>query len=232
MNDPQPTGRIRVLVVDDHPVFRRGLLSVLADDADLEVTSAVGTGKEALSSALEHRPDVVLLDLNLTDLNGIEVTSRLVAQGFSGKVLILTMYDDEVALVAALQAGARGYLLKGATQDEILAGIHAVSSGGMVFGSGVVPTIADRLTGITSQRPKKALGLSERETEILALIADGRSNADIAHVLFLSDKTVRNHITSVFSKIGVTDRAAAKARAREIGLQTRAAELPWEAPDP
>lgn len=232
MDDPQPTGRIRVLVVDDHPVFRRGLLSVLADDADLEVTGAVGTGKEALSSAIEHRPDVVLLDLNLTDLNGIEVTSRLVAQGFSGKVLILTMYDDEVALVAALQAGARGYLLKGATQDEILAGIRAVSSGGMVFGSGVAPTIADRLTGITSQRPKKALGLSERETEILALIADGRSNADIARVLFLSDKTVRNHITSVFSKIGVTDRAAAIARAREIGLQTRAAELPWEAPDP
>jgi len=141
------------------------------------------------------------------------------------------MYDDDVALVAALQAGASGYLLKGATQDEILAGIHSVFSGGMVFGSAVAAKIAGRLTELAPQRPTRALGLSERETEILGLIADGHSNADRARTHFLSDKTVRNHITNIFSKMGVTDRVAAIARAREIGLQTRAADLPWEAPD-
>jgi DNA-binding NarL/FixJ family response regulator len=230
MSDPERREGIRVLVVDDHPVFRRGLLSVLADADDIDVTAAVGTGEEALTAVSEQRPDVVLLDLNLADLNGIEVTNRLAAQGFAGSVLILTMYDDEVALIAALHAGARGYLLKGATQDEILAGIRSVVTGGMVFGSAVAATVAGRLMGLAPQRPTRALGLSERETEILSLIADGRSNTDIARTLFLSEKTVRNHITNVFSKIGVTNRVAAIERARDSGLQTRATGLPWEAP--
>jgi DNA-binding NarL/FixJ family response regulator len=228
MADRAEGAGIRVLVVDDHPVFRRGLLSVLSDADDVDVVAAVGTGQDALTAATDQRPDVVLLDLNLTDLNGIEVTKRLTAQGFTGAVLILTMYDDEVAVVAALDAGARGYLLKGAAHEEILAGIRSVAAGGMVFGSNVTATIAARMLGSAAGHPARILGLTERETEILALIADGHSNPAIARELFLSDKTVRNHITNIFTKIGVTNRTAAIERARATGLARRGAGLPWE----
>ena len=229
MSDPTagagPT--VTVLVVDDHPVFRRGLVTVLTDAEGITVTGAVGTAADALAVVAAGPPDVVLLDLNLGDGNGIEVTRQLVARGFPGAVLILTMYDDDVALVAALQAGARGYLLKGAGHDEITAGIRTVVGGGMVFGSAVASAVAGRLVSSATDRPARVLGLSERETEVLGLIADGRSNSEIARLLFLSEKTVRNHITNVFAKIGVTDRPAAIVQARANGLTPRR-QLPWE----
>src|SRR5665647_3114241 len=134
--------RIRLLVVDDHPVFRRGLLAVLSDAEDIEVVGAVGTGTDAIEAAAELAPDIMLLDLNLPDTNGIDVTKMLVASGFSGQVLVLTMYAEDAALVSAMEAGARGYLLKGASQEEIVSGIRSVVAGGMVFGAQVSAQVA------------------------------------------------------------------------------------------
>jgi DNA-binding NarL/FixJ family response regulator len=222
------TAAIRVLVVDDHPLFLRGMQAALAESSEIDVIAAVGTGKEALASAGELEPDVVLLDLHLPDLNGVEVTKRLQAGGFRGAVLILTMYDDDQALSATLSAGARGYLLKGSTSAEVLAGIRAVHGGGLMFGA----SVADRVLHGLAQPPPAASvpGLSAREVEILELIAEGRANADIARRLFLSDKTVRNHISTIYAKLGVADRAEAVARARRAGLdRTRSSGLPWQA---
>lgn len=226
MTTPVPAP-IRVLVVDDHPLFLRGMQAVLAETAEVEVVAAVGTGADALRSAAELRPDVVLLDLHLPDLNGVEVTQRLHAGGFGGAVLILTMYDDDQALSATLAAGARGYLLKGSTSAEVLAGIRAVHGGGLMFGASVAERV---LTGLAHPPPVAAVpGLSAREVEILELIAEGRANADIARRLFLSEKTVRNHISSIYAKLGVADRAEAIARARRAGLdRTGGDRRPWQ----
>lgn len=226
-------GRIRVVVVDDHPIFRRGLLGALEDAADVDVVGAASTGQEALATIAANRPDVVLLDLNLPGLNGIEVATQLTARGFAGAVLILTMYDDDVAVLAALRAGARGYVLKGATQEEIVAGIRAVANGGMVLGAAAASAVAQRLAASSPSTAGKGLGLTERESEILSLMVDGRRNTEIARALVLSDKTVRNHITNIFTKLGVTDRAAAVARAREGGLlRSGDRELPWKTSQP
>jgi DNA-binding NarL/FixJ family response regulator len=230
MGEGERPGGIRVVVVDDHPIFRRGLLGALEDAADVTVVGSASDGNEALAVIAANAPDVVLLDLNLPALNGIEVSNRLTAQGFAGAVLILTMYEDDAAVIAALRAGARGYVLKGATQEEIVAAIRAVASGNMVLGAAAASAVADRLTGSSPSRAAKDLGLTERETEILSLMVDGRRNAEIATTLFLSEKTVRNHITNIFTKLGVADRAAAVARARESGLRSGERELPWTAP--
>jgi DNA-binding NarL/FixJ family response regulator len=230
MAEDERPRRIRVVLVDDHPIFRRGLLGALEDAHDVEIVASVSDGDEALDAIVAQRADVVLLDLNLPRLNGIEVTARLTAQGFAGAVLILTMYEDDVAVLAALRAGARGYLLKGATQEEIVTGIRAVASGGMVLGAAAVSAVANRLTESAPATAVRDLGLSEREGEVLSLMVEGRRNSEIARTLFLSEKTVRNHITNVFTKLGVADRAAAVARARERGVRTGDRELPWQVP--
>jgi DNA-binding NarL/FixJ family response regulator len=229
MVEPDGPRRTRVVVVDDHPIFRRGLLSALEDATDVEVVGSASTGEQALATIATNSPDVVLLDLNLPGLNGIEVASRLTVQGFGGAVLILTMYEDDVAVMAALRAGARGYVLKGATQEEIVAAIRAVAGGGMVLGAAAASAVADRLTGSSPTTAARDMGLTAREAEILTLIAGGRRNTQIARALYLSEKTVRNHITNIFMKLGVTDRAAAVARAREGGLRSADRDLPWEA---
>jgi DNA-binding NarL/FixJ family response regulator len=138
------------------------------------------------------------------------------------------MYEDDVAVLAAMRAGARGYVLKGATQEEIVAGIRAVANGGMVLGAAAASAVAQRLTASSPSTAAKDLGLTERESEILGLMVDGRRNTEIARTLFLSEKTVRNHITNIFTKLGVTDRAAAVVRAREGGLRSSDRELPWQ----
>ena len=218
------TEGIRLLVVDDHPVFRRGLLAVLSDADDIEVVGAVGTGSEAIEMATALAPDIIMLDLNLPDTNGIDVTKKLVDSGFSGQVLVLTMYVEDAALVSAMEAGARGYLLKGASQEEIISGIRSVVSGGMVFGAQVSAQVAAR---VAAADRRHLPALTAREEEVLALMADGRTNSEIALRLVLSDKTVRNHITNLFAKLGVTDRRSALLLARDAGLRVQGGSLPW-----
>ncbi len=200
---------IRVLVVDDHPMFREGLRGLLATVPDVEVLAAVGDGDEAVRRALELTPDVVLMDLNLPGTPGLEAIRRIARQPDPPAVLVLTMVDDDDSVTAALQVGARGYLLKGAVQEEILAAIRAVASGGAVFGAGA----AER---VLAGRQRYNAQLTDREAEVLALVAAGRSNAEIAAELGLSLKTVQNHVSKVLAKLQVRDRTQAAFRARGL----------------
>lgn len=201
---------IRVLVVDDHPLFREGLNGLLATVPDIDVVASVGDGEMAVRRTLEHRPDVVLMDLNLPGVPGLEATRRIVASDAEAAVLVLTMVDDDDSVMAALQVGARGYVLKGAAQEEVLAAIRAVAAGSAVFGPGVAGRV---LSGGRSVRPHD---LTEREAEVLALIADGRSNAEIARELGVSLKTVQNHVSRVLTKMQVRDRTQAALRTRGL----------------
>ena len=210
---------IRVLVADDHPVFRRGLVGVLSEEPDVEVVAEAGDGDTAVALVSELKPDVVLMDLHMTGSGGIAATRRLTDEAPEVAVLVLTMLDDEESVLAALHAGARGYLVKGASGDRILEAVRAVDLGEAVFGADVAGLVLGRLT---AQRRTARAGpfpmLTDREEEILSLIALGRSNTEIARHLVVSDKTVRNHITNVFAKLGVTDRAQAIVKARDAGL--------------
>jgi DNA-binding NarL/FixJ family response regulator len=200
---------IRVLVVDDHPLFRDGLAGLLATVDDIEVVDAVGDGEAAVRRSLELTPDVVLMDLNLPGLPGLEAIRRIVARTPAPAVLVLTMVDDDDTVTAALRVGARGYLLKGAVQEEVLAGLRTVAGGGVVFGAGAAQRVlsGDRRVG----------DLTPRESEVLALVADGRTNAEIARALGLSLKTVQNHVSNVLTKLQVRDRTQAALRMRGLG---------------
>ncbi|MFG1628413.1 response regulator [Kribbella sp. NPDC049227] len=210
---------IRVLVADDHPVFRRGLVGVLSEESDVEVVAEAGDGDSAVALVSELKPDVVLMDLHMTGSGGIAATRRLTDDAPEVAVLVLTMLDDEESVLAALHAGARGYLVKGASGDRILKAVRAVAVGEAVFGADVAGLVLGRLT---AERRTTRAGpfpmLTDREEEILTQIALGRSNTEIARHLVVSDKTVRNHITNVFAKLGVTDRAQAIVKARDAGL--------------
>jgi DNA-binding NarL/FixJ family response regulator len=200
---------IRVLVVDDHPLFRHGLAGMLGIAEDMELADAVGDAETAVGRCLELQPDVVLMDLNLPGMPGVEAIRRIVAQERPPAVLVLTMVDDDDTVSAALQVGARGYLLKGAVQDEVLAAIRAVASGGVILAGSAAERV---LTG----RQRYRQDLTERESQVLALIADGRSNAEIARELDLSLKTVQNHVSNVLTKLQVRDRTQAALRARGL----------------
>ena len=207
---------LRILVADDHPVFRDGLRALLDSSPDTELVAEAATGEEAVAAAIEHQPDVVVMDLHMPGLHGIEATQQIVATSPHVAVLVLTMLKDDESVFAAMRAGARGYLLKGAGQDEILRGIRAVASGEAIFG----PAIAERvLEYFAAPRPPEPFPeLTERERELLELIAQGRSNQEIARHFVLSPKTVRNHVSNIFTKLQVADRAQAIVRAREAGL--------------
>jgi DNA-binding NarL/FixJ family response regulator len=209
---------IRILIADDHPVFRFGLRMLLESEHDLEVIGEAGSGEEALAQTEALQPDVVLMDINLPGINGVEATQRILQARPRTGVLMVTMLDDN-SLLAALRAGARGYLLKGAAADETLRAIRAVAHGEAIFS----PAIAQRLAEALTAPPPGAQAppfpaLTAREREILGLIARGVSNAAIAERLSLSLKTVRNHVSSILDKLQVSDRLQAGLRARDAGL--------------
>jgi DNA-binding NarL/FixJ family response regulator len=203
---------IRVLVADDHPIVRSGIVALLQAAADVEVVGQASTGTEAVALALEHEPDIVLMDLRMPGLDGDEATGQIVSQRPQVKVIILTTYESDDSILSAIEAGASGYLLKAAPEEEILAGIRSVARGEVAL----APSIAALLVKRMSAPP--APTLSPRETEVLALVAQGLSNPAIAAKLFVGEATVKTHLLHVFEKLEVSDRTRAVTRAMELGL--------------
>ncbi len=212
--------KISVLIADDHAPFRSGLRALLESTDDLEVVGEVGTGLAVVLQATAQQPDVILMDIQMPDMNGIEATRRILYASPHIAILILTMFEDDDFVFAALRAGARGYLLKGTRKPELLRAVHAVMDGEAIFGA----AIARRLMSYFSEMRDVSASsyafpeLTEREREILELIAGHQSNAEIAAQFNISLKTVRNHVSNIFSKLQVVDRAQAILKARASGI--------------
>jgi DNA-binding NarL/FixJ family response regulator len=202
---------IRVLVADDHPIVRSGIVALLQTAEDVEVVGEAATGLEAVDLALALRPDLVLMDLRMPGIDGDEATSRILSVVPGIRIVILTTYETDDSILTAIGAGASGYLLKAAPQDEILAGVRSVAAGEVA--------LAPRIAALLVQRVKTpAPTLSPRETEVLRLVAAGQSNPAIAATLFVSEATVKTHLIHVFEKLDVRDRTRAVTRAMELGL--------------
>jgi DNA-binding NarL/FixJ family response regulator len=212
---------VRVLIADDHPVFRDGLATLLEPHPDIEVVGRAADGAEAVALAAELRPDVVVMDIQMPQVNGIEATRRVLAADPSVGVLVFTMGEDDSTLLSAMRAGARGYLVKGASQEEVTRAITSVHAGGVVFGASLASRIGELLSPAPGRGASEFPMLTEREREVLDLIAAGRSNAQIASTLFLAPKTVRNNVSAILSKLQATDRAEVIIRARDAGLGQR-----------
>jgi DNA-binding NarL/FixJ family response regulator len=207
---------LRVLLADDHPVFLGGLRALLESTPGIEVVGQAVTGAQAVTLAADCLPDVVVMDIQMPGLNGIDATRRIVARSPHIGVLILTMFDDDESVFAAMRAGARGYLLKGSAPPDVVRAVETVGSGEAVFGPAVARRLIDFFTTSAAAYPFPEL--TEREREILDLLAQGRSNTDIARRFVISAKTVRNHVSNIFTKLQVADRAQAIVRARDAGL--------------
>ena len=207
----------KVLIVDDHPIFRDGLAGLLATLPEIEVTGTAGTASEAITAITHNPPDVVLMDINLPGASGVEATRQATQIAPGSAVLVVTMVDDDDTVFAALAAGARGYVLKGASGDEIAAALRTVAAGGAVFGAGIATRL---LATPPAKRPATTLAasedLTERERQVLQLLADGASNRHIARTLGLSLKTVQNHVSRILDKLQATDRTQAALRARGL----------------
>jgi DNA-binding NarL/FixJ family response regulator len=210
--------QVRVLIADDHPVFRDGLASLLGTQSDVVVVATAADGAEAVRLTAEHAPDVVVMDLQMPELNGIDATRAISERQPDVRVLVFTMGEEDGTVLAAMRAGARGYLVKGASQDEVVRAISTVQAGGLVFGASLALRIADLLSGTASPDRSAFPQLTERELEILDLIAAGKNNQQIAAALFLAPKTVRNNVSNILAKLQATDRAEAIIRARDAGL--------------
>ena len=209
---------LRRLIADDHPLFRKGLRTLLGVVPDFALVGEAVTGAEAVATALELQPDAVLMDLQMPGGSGIEATREIVAASPTTKILVVTLFEDDDSVFAALRAGARGDVLKDTDEDELFRAIRAVANGEAIFG----PAVASRVLAYFAARrdaPQIFPTLTEREREILGFIARGKSNASIAHELSLRPKTVANHVSNVFGKLQVADRAEAIVRARDAGLR-------------
>ena len=202
---------IRVLVADDHPIVRGGIVALLSAASDMEVVGEAADGLDAVRLAVALAPDVVLMDLRMPGLDGDEATARILSSTPGARVIILTTYESDASILTAIEAGASGYLLKAAPQDEILAGVRSVARGEVALAPSIAAMLVQRVA-------KPAVTLSPRETEVLALVAQGSSNPAIAAALFLSEATVKTHLLHVFEKLGVSDRTRAVTRAMELGI--------------
>ena len=206
---------LRVIVADDHPVFRQGLRASLSSENDIEVVAECGDGPTVVANATTARPDVVLMDIRMPEMNGIEATRRIISAAPDTRILMLTMFDDDESVFEAMRAGARGYLLKGSEPADIARAVRSVAEGDAIFG----PSIAERMMALFARRSAKPFPmLTEREHTVLEMIAEGRNNQAIAHELELSVKTVRNYVSMIFNKLQVADRAEAMLKAHTAGL--------------
>jgi DNA-binding NarL/FixJ family response regulator len=211
--------QLRVLIADDHPIFRHGIRTLLDTTPDLTAVGEAQNGEEAIGLAASLQPDLILMDLQMPGLNGVEAARRILEASPSIRILMVTMFEDDASVFTAMRAGARGYILKDAEKSEMLRAIRAVGNGEAIFS----PAMATRLIDyFTTPRPapasKEFPELTDREREILDLIAHGHGNQDIARRLVLSHSTVRNYVSSIFTKLQVADRAHAIIRARQAGL--------------
>ncbi|RIK32242.1 MAG: DNA-binding response regulator [Anaerolineae bacterium] len=212
---------IRLMIADDHKLFREGIKALLAITDDIEIVGEAEDGESALKKCQELEPDVILMDINMPGLNGIQVTGQILEKQPQTRIIMLTMLEDDASIFHAMRAGARGYLLKGADPTEVLSVIRAAAEGQALFGPAIATRLMNYFKELSAKPPVSVPPfpeLTERELEILRLIAQGLNNQELAQKLVLSPKTVRNHITSIFSKLQVADRAQAIVRAREAGL--------------
>lgn len=209
---------IRILIADDHTLFREGLVALLDSVPGMNVVATVKDGAQAIESAAKLQPDVILMDLQMPSVNGIEATRKIVETSPHIGIIMVTMFEDDDSVFAAMRAGARGYILKGADQDDMLRAIRAVARGEALFGPEIATRLMNYFATPKDTPPLAFPELTEREREILELIAQGKNNGEIANQLSISPKTVRNHVSNIFNKLQVTDRVQAALRAREAGM--------------
>jgi DNA-binding NarL/FixJ family response regulator len=210
---------VRVLIADDHPLFREGMRGRLDRVADVAVVGEAASGDEAVELAQKLEPHIILMDIKMPGLNGIEATREIQRANPQIGILVLTMFEDDDSVFAAMRAGAKGYLLKDSGGEGVVHAIRAVASGEAVFGPGVAERIIGYFSAPRAAAPQRAFPeLTEREEEVLSLVAQGKSNREIARQLFVSLKTVRNHVSNILLKLQVADRAQAVIRARDAGM--------------
>jgi DNA-binding NarL/FixJ family response regulator len=211
---------LHILIADDHPLFRKGMRTLLDSMPDIEVVGEATSGQEAVEKGLALKPDLVLMDLQMPGGGGLEATRRLTESDSHIHILVVTLFEDDDSVFAALRAGARGYILKDADEEEMMRAIHAIGKGEAIFSPAIAARLVDYFSGtrMGAANPEIFPELTDREREILQLIARGQSNAAIAEQLSISLKTVRNHVSNIYNKLQVADRAQAAIRAREAGL--------------